>query len=195
MRALVSFAGLAGGVLLLAGCSGAADDTTSPEPAQTDATAAPTSEADPTVGNLDDSLCAAAEASIEVANQLESKTDDLTTMLQDTTFLTTEDATDLNQWGEDMLTLTTKTQEFYQLGVTETAGEDINADFTTLTGFVEKYTIPLAQAAASAETPAEFVTGISDTFSDPDVQSAVSAAPTAAQNVATYLGERCDVTG
>jgi hypothetical protein len=182
---------------MLAGCSSSPSDDTSgdPAPSSTATAVADGSTATPTIGNLDDPLCAAAQQNVEDSQELESKTSDLTEMMQDPTFLTSDDATDLNQWGDDMLVLVGSAQDFYDLGVQETAGDDVNADFQTLSTFVEKYSQTLAQTASDAATPTEFFTTIQDVFSDPDITAAVQAAPNAAQNVADYLGERCDITG
>ena len=195
--AIIGFA--AGTALLLAGCSGSSDDDTSAAP---DASASPTTTAlagdetkAPDVGNLDDPLCAAASESVDDAEAITSKTSDLTTMLQDPTFLTGGDTAALNQWGNDMLTLVSSTKGFYETGVQETAGEAVNADFATLSTFVTQYSTALAQAAADAKSTTEFMSTISTLFTDSDSQAAVAAAPAAAQNVATYLGTRCDLVG
>ena len=55
--------GLAAGALLLAGCSGTPSDDPTVEPTSPDATGAPSATAQPAVGNQDDALCVAAEAS------------------------------------------------------------------------------------------------------------------------------------
>ena len=96
---------------------------------------------------------------------------------------------------DDMLTLIASTKGFYETGVQETAGEDVNADFATLNTFVTQYSTALAQAAADAKTTTEFVSTISTLFTDSDSQAATAAAPAAAQNVATYLATRCNITG
>ncbi|MGC4175696.1 hypothetical protein [Demequina sp.] len=185
------------GVATLAGCSGSTAEETSaaPNPAPTVQAEGNTSTPTPTVGNLDDALCAAAQESIEVSETLVGRTDDLTAMLSDPSFLTAEDATELNAWGDDMLELSNQTLEFYTIGVQETQGEDINADFAALETFVTKYTITLSQDAADAASPAAFVEKIQVTFTDPDVQDAVSAAPAASARVAEYLATRCGITG
>ena len=192
-----AIAGLvAASALLLAGCSGSSDDDNSAAPSATPTVAAQgdTSTPQPSVGNLDDPLCAAAAQNIDDSASLQSKTGDLTTMLQDPSFLTSGDATALNQWGDDMLTLTGSTKAFYELGVEQTKGDPVNADFVTLSGFVDDYSTALAQAAADAESPKAFMTTIQTLFSDGDVTAASQAAPAAAQNVAAYLGTRCDLT-
>lgn len=187
----------AGAALLLAGCTSSpeGDPSTSPSPTSTVVADGSTSSPAPTVGNLDDPLCAAAKDNIDAAMALQSKTSDLTTMIQDPTFLTSGDPSALNQWGDDMLTLTASTKSFYQLGVEQTAGEDINADFVALGAFVQNYSIALAQVASDAKSNTDFVASIQTMFSSDDITSAAKAAPAAAQNVATYLGTRCGLTG
>ena len=184
-------------VLLLAGCSGGSGDNSnsaSPSPSHTSTVVAegPTSSPAPSVGNLDDPLCAAALDNMTDANNLESSTSDLTTMIQDPSFLT-GDAKKLNQWGDDMLELTSSTKAFYVLAIKETKGDDVNADFVTLSDFVEKYSVALANAASTAKTPAEFLTTIQKLYSAEDVTAASKAAPAAAQNAATYLSTRCGI--
>ena len=185
--------GIAVSALLLAGCSGSPEEepTGGPTAAETPATSSPA----PSVGNTDDALCAAAQENIDQSMELQSKTGDLTEMLQDPTFLTSEDPAALNQWGADMLVLIDSTKGFYVLGVSETAGDPVNADFVALSTFVDQYSATLAQAAADATSPTDFITDVQELFTDSDVTAAASAAPAAAQNVATYLGERCDITG
>ena len=196
MKIAIGIAALAATALALTGCSGSDDDaSTAPTSGPTTVADGPTSSAKPSIGNLDDPLCAAAQESLAVADTLESTAGDLQTMLQDPTFLTSTDVTALNAWGEDMLTLSGKTLTFYQTGVDETAGEDVNADFVALTGFVSDYTITLAQAAADAASPAEFMTTIQTAFADASVQDAATGAPAAGQNVATYLLDRCGQIG
>lgn len=179
--------------LLLAGCSGspAEEPTGAPNTSADPTTSAPA----PSVGNTDDPLCAAAQENIEKSAELQSKTGDLTEMLQDPSFLTSEDPAALNQWGEDMLVLIESTGSFYELGVSETAGDPVNADFVALGTFVDQYSTTLAQAAADATSPTDFITDVQELFTDSDITAAASAAPAAAQSVATYLGERCDITG
>lgn len=192
-----AIAGLvAASALLLAGCSGSPEEDNSAAPSVTPTVAAQgdTASPAPSVGNLDDPLCAAAAQNIDDSTSVQSKTGDLTAMLQDPSFLTSGDATELNQWGEDMLTLTDSTKAFYVLGVQETQGNPVNADFVTLSSFVQDYSSALAQAAADAESPKAFMTTIQTLFSDDDVTKASQAAPAAAQSVADYLGTRCDLT-
>ncbi|MCR6711169.1 MAG: hypothetical protein NVV57_00115 [Demequina sp.] len=185
-----------GAILLLAGCSGSSGDESSdaPKPSTT-----PTAIAEgdgsspvPSVGNLDDPLCAAALDNITDATNLESQTSDLSEMIQDPTFLT-GDAAKLNQWGDDMLELTSSTKDFYVLAIKETQGEDVNADFVALSDFVEKYSIAMAKAASAAGSPAEFLTTIQTLYSADDVKAASEAAPQAAQNAAEYLSTRCGI--
>ena len=196
MKIVVGIAALAAAALALAGCTNSDDDaSTAPSPTPTTVAEGQTSSPAPSVGNLDDPLCAAAQDSVSVATTLESTAGDLEAMLQDPTFLTSDDVSELNGWGEDMLTLSNETLKFYEIGVDETEGEDVNADFAALKGFVSDYTVTLAQAAADAKSPAEFVTNIQTAFADPDVQAAASGAPAAGQNVATYLKERCGIIG
>jgi|GEM_PF-2085891 len=200
MTVFIRRVGIAGAALVvLAGCSGSPDTdaTTAPGPtanATTPTVASEASTPQPSVGNTDDPLCAAAQENLTQAADLESKTTDLTALLQDPTFLTSGDASELNQWGQDMLVMTASTKTFYELGVTETAGEDINADFVTLGAFVEKYSDALANAAADADSPKGFLEDVQQLFGSADVMEAAQAAPAAASNVASYLGTRCEIT-
>jgi len=189
----ISIVAIAASAPVLAGCSGSPDEdvTGAPTPEQSQTTNAPA----PSVGNTDDPLCAAAQENIAKSEELQSKTGDLTEMLQDPGFLASEDAGELNQWGADMLVLVDSTKGFYVLGVKETAGDPVNADFEKLSTFVDQYSTTLAQAAADATSPGDFITDVQELFSDSDVTAAASAAPSAAQNVATYLAERCGITG
>ena len=142
MKIAVGIAALAAAGLALAGCTNSDDDaSTAPSPTQTTVAEGQTSSPVPSVGNLDDPLCAAAQDSVSVATTLESTAGDLQAMLQDPTFLTSEDVSELNGWGEDMLALSNETLKFYEIGVDETEGEDVNADFAALKGFVSEYTL------------------------------------------------------
>ena len=188
---------VAASVLALAGCSGTPADSPSgaPKPASTDVAAGPTSSPITGVGNTDDPLCAAAQANIDDSNSLESKTSDLTTMLQDPGFLTGNDTTALKAWGKDMLSLTDTATTFYQTGVDQTKGEAVNADFVTLSTFVDTYTTALAQAASDATSIKDFMSTIQTLFTSDGVTAAVKAAPAAATSVSAYLGTRCGFTG
>lgn len=197
MKAAVGILGVAAAALLLTACSGGSGDDRSGTPSATPTAiaAGPTSDAAPTIGNLDDTLCAAANDSQATAESLEATANELQTMLQDPTFLTSGDVTALNEWGDTMLALSNDTLGFYKMGAAETDGEDVNKDFVALTAFVTSYTLPLAQMAADAGSPTDFMTGVTETFTDPAVQSALSEVPTAAQNAAAYLADRCGITG
>jgi hypothetical protein len=191
------FGFVAAASLVLAGCSGdtpADTDTPNATPTPTAVAAAPTNTAGPAVGNLDDPLCAAAKVNVDDAAALESKTEELTALMQDPTFLTGEDTTALNEWGKDMLGLTESSKTFYALGIEKTTG-DINADFVILGGFVDKYSSALAQAAADAKSTTEFMTSMGTFFSSEELSELATDAPEAAQNVATYLGELCGPIG
>jgi len=196
------FAGLtAATILVLAGCSGSPDadptDALEPTSPTSPTSTAPTNDASaetPSVGNTDDPLCAAALKNFEQANDLNAKTSDLQALLQDPDFLTSGDATELNAWGEDMLAMSSATADFYALGVSETAGEAVSADFETLGAFVESYSTALAKAAADAASPEAFLTSVQEVFASDGVLESAQDAPTAASNVATYLGTRCELT-
>lgn len=192
---LATLGTIAAATLMLAACSGG-DEPTGPTPSNTPTVIAEgeTSTPGPSVGNTDDALCAAAEQNIQDATELEAKTTELTELMQDPEFLTGTDATVLNEWGETMLELTGASQDFYELGIAETEGDPVNADFVTLSSFVELYSNALAVSAAEATSTADFFTDMQDLFTEAEVREIGEAAPTAAQNVATYLGTRCDVT-
>ena len=194
---LATFGTIAAATLLLAACSGGdepTDPTGAPSTTPTVIAEGETSTPEPSVGNTDDALCAAAEQNIQDASELEAKTTELTELMQDPEFLTSTDATALNEWGDTMLELTGASQEFYELGVTETQGDPVNADFVTLSSFVELYSTALAVAASEATSTTEFFTDVQGLFTEAEVREIGEAAPTAAQNVATYLGTRCDIT-
>ena len=148
-----------------------------------------------TVGNPDDELCAAAEASRADAAELQSAANELTTLIQDPSFIGSDDPTALNEWGSTLRDLSESSLAFYELGTTETKGEDVNADFVALADFVNKYTMTLADTAASASTPAGFLADVSALFNDPAVKDVTTAAPTAAAHVGAYIGERCGISG
>jgi len=180
--------------LMLAGCSSdPGTESPAPTPDSTIVAGGETSTPTPTVGNLDDPLCAAAQESINTSSDLVSRTGDLSEMLQDPAFIESEDPAALNAWGVDMVTLSNDTLTFYDIGVAETSGDPVNEDFATMQGFVTTYTMTLAEAAAAAESPMAFVTEIQETFSDPAVQEAVTGAPAASGRIATYLSTRCDI--
>jgi len=192
-----TFAGLAAGALLLAGCSGSPEPEPSTPAGTPDITEEPTATATPgiAIGNQDDPLCAAAQLSRDDAEALQDTTKELQALLQDPAFLTSDDPKTLNEWGELMLEMNESSIAFYDLAVSETSGEDVDADFVTLSGFVKDYTMGLATAAAEATSPDDFVTKVSETFANPDIQQITAKAPAAAQSVATYIGERCGITG
>ena len=185
--------------LALTACSGSPDPAESVEPTTS---ATPTviaegesSTPEPSVGNTDDPLCAAALQNVEDATALQEKTEELTELMQSSDFLTDDDPTVLNEWGEEMLLLATAGQDFYKVGVAETEGEDVYAYFVTMNDFVETYSKTLAQSAADAESNTEFLTGVSTLFTEAEVVKLGEDAPAAATEIATYLTERCDIQG
>jgi len=191
------FGFVAAAALVLAGCSGdtpADTNTAKPAPTNTVAAEGPSSTAGPVVGNLDDPLCAAAKANIKDAAALQAKTSELTELMQDPKFLTEGDTTALNAWGDAMLELSDASKAFYALGIEKTTG-DINADFVTLGTFVDKYSTALAQSAADAKDTTDFMTSMQTFFSEEELAAVAQAAPEAAQNVASYLGDLCDTIG
>lgn len=187
--------GLVAGALLIAGCSGSPDEQPTTSAGSPSATGAPSSSAAPGVGNQDDALCAAAETSRTEAKQLQSATEELSALMQDPSFMGSEDPTQLNEWGQKIADLSDSSLAFYDLGVTETQGEPVSEDFAALSAFVEKYTMGLANAAVSASSPDSFIATVTETFADPEIQEVATQAPAAAQSVATYIGERCGITG
>jgi hypothetical protein len=192
--AAIAFAGAT--ALALTACSGGdAPADESPAPSTSPTLIAESTTPDPEIGNQDDALCAAAGANLEEAAELEAKTQELTDLMQDPAFLTDTDPTVLNEWGEDLLALTAGTKEFYELGVDETEGEDVNADFVMLDTFAQSYSIALATAAAEAESTMDFFASMQELFTDASIRETLQAVPDAASNVGVYLTERCDITG
>lgn len=188
-------AGIAVVVLALAACSGEGD-TPTPEPSMSvpdlvDESPTPA----PTLGNEDDPLCAAAQENITVSQDVLTKSNELTELIQDPAFFTSDDATELNAIGADMIVLTENSLTFYEVGIAETGGDPVNADFVSMKGFITDYSGLMAQMAADAGTPAEFLMSFQEVATDPDLQDVLTAAPTAAGNIAAYVTERCGITG
>ena len=162
---------IAAATLALAACGGGDDPTTSASPdtssTPTIAAEGPTSTPEPSLGNSDDPLCAAALKNIEDAADLEAKVGELQTLVQDADFLTKDDPTVLNEWGDELLILVTSGQDFYKVGITETEGDDVNAYFVTMNDFVETYSKALALSASEAKSNMDFVNDLTDAVHRP----------------------------
>jgi len=182
--------------LLLAACSGSPDAPESPAPssAPTDVASSETSMPEPTVGNEDDPLCAAAKVSLEASAELEAKVNELQELMSDPSFITSADGSVLNAWGADVLELTAPSKDFYELGVTETEGDAVNADFVAMNAFVDTYTIPLATSAADAGSPGDFFGEMQTLLTDDEVRTALTEAPQAASRIAVYTVARCKIS-
>lgn len=185
---------IAAATLTLAACSGD-DSSESPEPTtsapSTIVAEGPTETPDPSVGN--DPLCAAALQNIEDATELEAKTTELTELMQSPEFLSEDDPAVLNAWGDEMLLLATAGQDFYKVGIAETEGDDVYAYFVTMNDFVETYSKALALSASEAGSNMDFITDVSTLFTEAEVVKLGEEAPAAAQEIATYLTERCGI--
>lgn len=192
---IVTIGFVAAAALALAACSSGEDPTESAEPSTSPTVVAEgeTSSPDPSVGNSDDPLCAAALQNIEDATALEEKTTELTELMQTEDFLTDDDPSVLNAWGDEMLLLATAGQDFYKVGIAETEGDDVYAYFVTMNDFVETYSKALALSASEATSNTEFLTDVSTLFTEAEVVKLGEDAPEAAMAIAEYLGTRCGI--
>lgn len=192
-----SIVGAVCAALVLAGCSSDADDSPSGAVGSPDDSSTIIAEGtiDPgDIGNIDDPLCASAVDSVEASEELVATSEELNELMSDPDLLTGDDASTLNEWGDSILELTETTNAFYDEAVELTAGEDVNADFVTLQSFVELYSRAIGQAAADAATPQDFFETVGEMFSDEETLAVLEEGPAAAESVAAYMAERCDIT-
>jgi hypothetical protein len=102
---------------------------------------------------------------------------------------------DLNAWGSTLHDLATSSLTFYDDAVPYVAGTDAEADFAATRGFVNDYSIVLADMARDATDGQTFITDVSAFVQTPEVKSAITTGPDAAQRVATYIADRCPAAG
>ena len=107
----------------------------------------------------------------------------------------TAPVSDLNAWGSALYDIATSSTTFYDDAAPYVAGTDTESDFIEMKGFVTSYSIPLAEMARDATDGEAFITQVGTFVQTPEVQTALTTGPAAAQRVAAYITDRCPAAG
>lgn len=196
-RRLLALAGLSLALPLLAACDA---DSDSPSSVAASATAgAPTPSA--TSGSVEPSIAANGDPFCDLAVKAldDARATDVTTSEFQTVMVNVAGGTapigDLNDWGSTLHDLATSSLKFYDDAVPYVAGTEAEADFAATRGFVNDYSIVLADMARDATDGEVFISDVAAFVQTPEVQSAITTGPDAAQRVAAYIDGRCPAEG
>ena len=182
---------------LLAACSsdaGASDSTAAPGTSSPATAAAADGFATPTIAANGDAFCDLAVQAQADAQQLDDTSSEFNTLLT-SVISGTAPVADLNAWGSALYDIANSSTTFYDDAAPFVAGTDAESDFVEMKGFVTSYSIPLAEMARNATDGEAFITQVGEFVQTPEVQTAITTGPAAAQRVAAYITDRCPAAG
>jgi hypothetical protein len=173
---------------LLAACSPSDTPADPATPAPTNA-AAPTSQAAPDIDPGNDPFCALAVNAKGTADEINAQTEGMSDLITDA--ITTNNITNVNQWGTELVALDEEMLQFFADGRPYVEDDDVIGAWDTYTQFVEDYSLAVATEASNATSVDDFVLSMSTIVSNPDIQAAVNFGPAAAGAVGEYITTRC----
>lgn len=197
VRRLLTVAAIGLALPLLAACSsdsGGSGSRTAPGTGSPATPAATDGFATPTIAANGDPFCDLAVQAQADAQQLDDSSSKFNTLLT-SVVSGTAPVSDLNAWGSALYDIATSSTTFYADAAPYVAGTGAESDFVEMSGFVTSYSIPLAEMARDATDGEAFITQVGTFVKTPEVQTALTTGPAAAQRVAAYITDRCPAAG